>query len=147
MPSGPWHCHHCGTSNIDEASECTFCYHIKCSECPYYDSQTGAIYYVLEWHDVYDPSKIHTSTVGMTPMRLLLEPAEVSRGKKQGEQRQSQERRQRDPRRKKEEEMERHRWVDHMVEVDVRRSGMLWVQVPGVCTYLGIVRSCGLVDR
>jgi len=79
MPSGPWHCHQCGTSNIDEASECTFCYHIKCSECPYYDSQTGAIYYVLEWHDVYDPSKIHTSTVGMTPMRLLLEPAEVSR--------------------------------------------------------------------
>jgi hypothetical protein len=42
-------------------------------------------------------------------MRLLLEPAELARGRKQGEQRQSQERRQRDPRRKKEEEMERHR--------------------------------------
>ena len=74
MPSGPWHCHDCGVSNIENVSECIFCFHFKCSECPYYDLRTGAVYYMLERQDAQDTSRVHTSTVGMTPMNLLLEP-------------------------------------------------------------------------
>ena len=74
MPSGPWYCHHCGNPNDENTSECTFCYHEKCSECPYYSRQTGVISYALERRDAQDPLRVHSSTVGMTPMNLLLQP-------------------------------------------------------------------------
>ena len=54
MPRAPWYCCNSGTTNGEKDSECTFCYHIKCDECPFFDSRTGIAYYGAAREDLTD---------------------------------------------------------------------------------------------